>query len=412
MIRPLTSICLATTAIAQGTYVVDIANGPGTNYTQIQAAVTAVPNGSVLRVRQGIYAPVTVSGKAIAILCDAGARVGDPTLPFLRIQGTQSNQPVLVQGLVPTVGTPGAQITNANGPVIHDGSGQVVQATMTQFSASATVVISNSLQVAIRNATILGGVSSGPSAVNGIAYEACNVVASTVTIETCTLRGMNASSTIGGFSPGRPGLVAANSRIMLTGCTIAGGNGVMSPPPFPTPGGAAISSSSCLLHVRGDSLANLTGGVAPGYSTIPPTQYPAIAGTGSLWIDPAVQLTGTVATTLATTTAAMPRMAASVGVIGGILFARRDGPPGTFSAVALSLPAAATTTPGIADPIWLDGTNFFVATFGIAPANGLSTTINVPNQPSLAGFLLAWQAADFGPNGIAAVSNPSLTFLR
>lgn len=410
-IRILASMGLATAAIAQGTYVVDIANGPGTNYTQIQAAVTAVPSGSVLRVRPGIYSPVTISGKAITILCDPGARVGDPWLPFLVITGTQSSQTVLVQGLVPTSGTPGGQITSANGPVIIDGSGQIVQATLTAYSASPTLVITNSSRVVFRNATILGGVSSGPMTVNGIAYEACNVTGSTVSFESCTLRGMSSQSSAVGFSPGRPGLVAASSQIMLTDCIVEGGAGAFGPPPFQTAAGAAISSAGCLLHVRGSTLARLIGGVSPGYSTFPPAQYPAVAGTGTLWIDPAVQLTGPIVAGITTTAAAMPRVATMVGALGSYLMATRDGPSGVFSALALSLPHAATTLPAIPDPIWLDGANFYVAVFGITPAVGMSTTLNVPNQQSLVGFVMAWQAADFSPNGIA-VSNPSVTYLR
>lgn len=42
--------CMTTclSAAAQGTFVVDSSSGPGTNFTEIQAAVLAVPSGSVL----------------------------------------------------------------------------------------------------------------------------------------------------------------------------------------------------------------------------------------------------------------------------------------------------------------------------------------------------------------------------
>lgn len=48
---------LASGNLSTQTFIVDASNGPGTNFTSISAAITAVPDGAVLDVRAGLYAP-------------------------------------------------------------------------------------------------------------------------------------------------------------------------------------------------------------------------------------------------------------------------------------------------------------------------------------------------------------------
>src|SRR5262245_49008798 len=61
---------------AQGrVWIVDAANGPGTNFTDLPTAVSSVAAGDVLRVRAGLYAMFQISN-AITILADPGVTVG------------------------------------------------------------------------------------------------------------------------------------------------------------------------------------------------------------------------------------------------------------------------------------------------------------------------------------------------
>ena len=48
-------------------WIVDANNGPGTNFTDIPAAVAAAQSGDTILVRAGNYSPFTVSGKALTI---------------------------------------------------------------------------------------------------------------------------------------------------------------------------------------------------------------------------------------------------------------------------------------------------------------------------------------------------------
>ena len=85
---------MAVAAAAQGTYIVDAANGPGTSFTDISPAVIAVPDDSVLLVRAGTYyLPVTVHAKAVTILCEPNVSVNSGLI----IRNTQPSQRVVVR---------------------------------------------------------------------------------------------------------------------------------------------------------------------------------------------------------------------------------------------------------------------------------------------------------------------------
>lgn len=53
-----------------GVLVVDQANGPGTDFTQIQPAITAAVDGDVILVRPGIYQRFSVFGKSLSVVVD------------------------------------------------------------------------------------------------------------------------------------------------------------------------------------------------------------------------------------------------------------------------------------------------------------------------------------------------------
>ena len=61
-------------------WIVDSANGPGSSFTDLPAAVVAAASGDTLVVRAGAYTPFVVSGKALTIL-GAGASVTQVSNP-------------------------------------------------------------------------------------------------------------------------------------------------------------------------------------------------------------------------------------------------------------------------------------------------------------------------------------------
>jgi len=392
---PLIEFALCASLAAQGQiYVVDASSGPGTSYTSIQAAVLAVPDGSTLIVRAGVYTPVLIDAKGLTILCEPNVLVhmvaGNPFIPFLRVQNTQSNQTVTVRGLRGegggAVGVGPFRIINAAGPVTLDGAGLPLG----QWGPTST--IANSSQVAIRDWTLVGG---NPT---------CAVSNSVVVFETCTLHGADAYTTKFGGSPGGSGLGAVNSQVQLVQTTVVGGDGL--DPSWPSATAApAVTLAASSLRAMGLPSHPLTGGTAPS------GQQPAVTGTGVARVDPLIPLSGPPTVTLTRPT--MPSVVADSAGPGGVLTARRFGAPNLFCAMAISLRAPSSTVPWLTDPIWLDQNNFIVDVFGITPATGpFVVTKNVPNQPGLRGFQFVWQAVDFTPAGLVDLSNPSPSFVR
>lgn len=68
---------VAAVVLPAQSFVVDAANGPGAVFTSLVAAVAAVPDGAVLLVRAGAYAPFTIDDKSLTILADPAVTVVD-----------------------------------------------------------------------------------------------------------------------------------------------------------------------------------------------------------------------------------------------------------------------------------------------------------------------------------------------
>src|SRR5262245_12314469 len=64
-------------SVPQSTWIVDRANGPGTNYTDLPPAVAAAAHGDTIFVRRsptnGPYSPFQVTGKALTIRGEGAA---------------------------------------------------------------------------------------------------------------------------------------------------------------------------------------------------------------------------------------------------------------------------------------------------------------------------------------------------
>src|SRR5262249_13509994 len=91
------SLALLSTSLAVAqTFVVDASNGPGTNFTDVAAAVAAVPDGATLLVRPGSYASFTLNGKGLTILGGPGVQFAGQSAV---VMNTLSNQAVVLRGL-------------------------------------------------------------------------------------------------------------------------------------------------------------------------------------------------------------------------------------------------------------------------------------------------------------------------
>jgi len=397
MLRHMTATLCVGLALARGqTFVVDINNGPGTHFIEIQTAVTTVPSGSTLLVRPGNYQPVVIDGKGVVILCEASVTSGAlaSSANFLTIRNTLPQHNVAVRGLQ-SGGDLVLSIANCLGPVTFDGTGGL-------FSASwpygpSPIQVSNSNQVAIRNLQAHGDPS-------------CTVVSSTVVFENCSLQGRGAfffNKASGGN--GGPGLSVTNGHVQAVRTTITGGNGAIGIAPYfvVRPGSEAVHMTLASLRAMGSSSHPITGGTNPTTG-----QLPALLGQGVARVDPLIPLTATpMGPGITLTRPTMPSLVSDTALPGGVLQVERAGAVGVLCAVTISLRSSPLLVPGF-DPIWIDPQNFVVETMAVTTSAPLLVQKPVPNQPSLRGFQFVWQAADLTAAGVVEVGNPTPSFVR
>jgi hypothetical protein len=392
------ALVLTASLTAQGqTFVVDASSGAGTNFTDIQTAVQAVPSGSTLIVRPGTYSPVVISGKGLTVLCDQNVIAWGN--PFLTIQSTQPQQSVTVRALGGD-GSSGLVIQSALGPVTYDGAGHSIVASWSWPVVGLTVTASN--QVAISNLS-----SSGS--------EACRVSNSSLVCERCSFHGADAFflGPLTVFSS-HVGMRLTNSQVQLVQTNVTGGDGLTvftKVGPLPIPGRSAIEmTTGSTLRVMGEPSHLLQGGLfASGIG-----RHPAIVGSGVARVDPLVTVSTPLAsTTISLTRPTMPSVVSAGAGLGGNLTATRYGSPGLLCAMLISLRAPSTSVPWLQDPIWVDGQNFVVEAMAVTPASAsFAVQKAVPSQPALRGFHFLWQAVDLDPTGILAISNPSPSVVR
>ncbi len=109
----------ASAASAQNVHVVDVAGGPGSDFTSIFNAVSAAQSGDVLLVREGDYfEPVKILGKSLVIAVEPGADVSVDTVV---VQNLAADDMVSVRGLRVRGGgagqIPALQVKNCLGAV-------------------------------------------------------------------------------------------------------------------------------------------------------------------------------------------------------------------------------------------------------------------------------------------------------
>lgn len=384
---PVLSVVLAVPAFAQApTFVVDAANGPGTHYTNLQTAVSSVPDGSNLIVRSGNYGSLDVGQRGVALLGEPGA-----TILLLSIHDTLSSQRVLITGMT-VAGR--IEVQNAAGPVVLDGNGQPLVG-----GPLYAVGILTASQVHLRRWTVSTSVGNWPLLINS----------SKVVVEQCTVTGRN----FGGASvPNQPAISAFSSTVHVVDSDCRGGNGGTQYVPFAlhTPGAAAIQLMQSTLHVAGSSTVagGLNSPLVGGYGS-------ALVGTSTevAHVHASVASTTPLTTSVTVQASTAPVLRTVEGGIGGVCTATRTGAPNTVCGLFASLCVEPFVFPGIVEPIWLDPLTLVAVAVGISDASGaMSASLPVPNLQALLGFTFLWQAVDLDPSGQLQPSNPSASFVR
>lgn len=386
-------LCAATTA---QTFVVDASNGPGTHYTSIAAATAAVPSGATLLVRPGIYGEFVIDNKSLTVIGGAGVEVANSVwwIPAFEIKWIAASQRVVLQGIA------------LAGPIqsarVHDCAGAVVLEDLAMSPAPTNafgvgdIWIRRCDQVALR----------GWNASEVLLW----LIDSRVVLESCVLRGQVAQQVGSFYAPSSSALLVEGGVTELVDCRLYGGGG--DPNSLfgwnrPAIDGAAVTQPVFRILAP----CRLEGASAAGWAPAP-----AIAGGGSLRLDPAVALVSSAGSPIdpgyTVVSAPMPAVLGSSAPPGGSLTASALGPTGVLAVLVLGLPGPPFAVPGIADPVWIDPGVFAFYAIGV-PQVGVPLTgsVAVPNHPSFVGLILAWQSVAATGAGLQA-SNPSWTLVR
>jgi hypothetical protein len=253
--------CLVVAAAMSGTdlvaqtFIVDSQNGPGTNFTDLFTAVSAVPSGSTLHVRPGSYNAFANSGKSLTIIGQPSATGTFPTI------NGHALFPGPIISSVPAGGRfvlSGFQVSGPSMPAefrVSGCAGPVLLEDLTcSFQNAFVMSITNCANVHAIRLTISAFVpttatpGSPPLVVQDSAVEFMRLL---VQGYRSAQSGVTATA----------GLAAARSRLVLVNPGVSGGVALVSNS-LPGP---AISLSACTLHAFGNagvSGSGITGGTS------------------------------------------------------------------------------------------------------------------------------------------------------
>src|SRR5712671_2671002 len=385
------AVLLLVASLPAQTFIVDVNNGPGTNFTQIAAAVPAVPDGSTLLVRAGSYMSFAINGKGLTILCDPGVAVTGA----VTVNGTLAQQSFVLRALTwPTTSIAGPyllELTNCAGPVLLEG---LVTPLVRCIGCARAVNAANCRQLMVRSCS-LGGTTTMTDCV--------------AVIEGGFLAGDSYQLYT---QNGGVGLDVTRGVVQAVGTTISGGDGLSAMLTFLSAAAGIIMVDADLRLVRG----SVSGGM--GYSNF--FSPPAVFGFGTanvLRVDPGVVLRSAPAASpivgVTPQVAPMPALTSSDAAVGGNLVATVSTLPGDLVALLLGMPGPPTLVPGFRDAFWLDPTAYYFDSFGVQQAGApITSTKAVPNLPQLQGLRVTWQAVCNGPVTGWQATNPSVSLIR
>jgi hypothetical protein len=348
--------------LAAQSFVVDVNGGPGANFTSLTAAVAAVPDGSILRVRAGDYVEsVVVAAKGLTISGDTGAAIVAPAgMPALHVVGLAATQVFVIRGMGVRgpAGVAGEVRLQANqGLVFLDAEGASLQARLHATACDALLVSSSNWYDAM---------------LPGATIDSCRAVFDQVTV-------MDLQQ-IGG-------------DVQLAGSTMYGRAN------FVGVAGPAVTMQGGDLRLLGSQVQGGSSWFAPGL---------AIAGTGSVRRTPGTQLQGASPPTapgIGLVTAAMPHVATN-WITSTLYSVYASGAIGDLAFLVGSVRALPLVLPGVGD-VWLDAATARVETAGVFTGGAFAAWVSLPTSPAFTGLSLVWQVVSFAPNGSLSISNPT-----
>ncbi|MCA8950654.1 MAG: hypothetical protein KDE27_14225 [Planctomycetes bacterium] len=383
------------TSVLSQTFVVDAANGPGTNFTSLPAAVAAVPDGAVLLVRPGSYAGFTAAQKGLVVLGEPGVTITDQ----LAFDDLGTSQSIVLRDLHFQGAVPGVyaliSLTTCRGPVLLD------HITNTPGCSNATscnpaVYAWRCAQLVVRDCTLRGPVQVGTN----------HGFRSATTFENCSLTGHSIPQVA---SP-TPALSIYDGTVQIVSSALTGGGGGPNPLFGPANESGIVANYTADLRVLDSTIASGTAATFGGWAVA------ATVGQAVFRIDPASVLTGLAGPTSGLTpqVGAMPHLLATGAPPGGTLTATTATEDGDLVALAVGLPGPTTTTvPGISDPFWFGMNTYFAHTIGVQQSGTpVSGAIAVPSATAFEGVELVWHAVCYGAATGLQNSNPAISLIH
>ena len=388
------TLLFSAAAVAQKTWIVDAAGGPGTNYKDLPAAVQAASSGDVLLIRSGSYKPATIT-KGLRLLGESGATISTaPTTSLnevpLRVDRLPAGQVCVVQGLS-IQGRSGFTVLQ-----LSDNSGSVVLRNLTLgYSAGVgdhTLKIERCKAVHVPNCTASMGAT---------------ILQSTVAIAASSFSRKTASFPINGSMVA---IYVASSNLDLIGVQATGQSGVH---PYLI-SRVALSAVGSKIRILGDA----TSVYQPGAFNPLSVSLPALQGQmgSTLEIDPRVTLksTGTAAKHVGFSqvrSRRIPILATSGGALGSSVVVDLWSPPKDLFAVFASLPGTPVDLPPLGRA-WFSPSLMIPMGSGAQGATGQwRRVLPVPNNPALRGLPVLWQSVTGSVSSIE-LSNPSVVVVQ
>lgn len=377
---------------AQTTWVVDADGGPGSQFTEIQPAVSAAQAGDIILVRprsSGSYAGFTVS-KGVAILGDPTFNVVSTTSPVL-IQNVPAGQTLAIaNGSFAPLGPECMRITNAQGHVHL----QDLDLRRPIFPSSLT---GDGLRITgSGNVTMTGGSIGAP---NGGYQRAVHAQGSTVTIAGADI--VAQSYFLVFQPPPQPsfplqpgvGISVSGSTLNLSRTDVQGGSGDA----LGLFGGrAAISATNSTVTVAGVVGNKLSAGTG----TLPVSAVIADVGS-TIVLDIDLEIRNTSGTGgpfegIGASQVITQRVVCSVdadgGQLGGVINTSVAAVQNDIVLHYLGFPIPPTAT--AYGPAWIDLGFVFQLFAVVLPVTGTaSRVVIVPNDPVLRGLTVGFQAA-------------------
>ncbi len=395
---------LAGPAPAQSTWVVDVAGGG--DFTQIAAAIAAVPSGDTLLVMPGSYEPFTLA-KRLAIVAHPS---GQPL-----VLGTASLA-------MPDGGATLAGLELLQLELLGCGGMVLLDAVTVQGGAPASCVtthISGCENVVIQRSTLDGKDGDAWCESVGALIEG-----SRVALVDCAVTGGDGwGDTFWGYD-GRPGLqIEAGSQVLLARTRVTGGNGGSPDVIFDGVGGngaeAIEIAAGAACTVRGNSNSPLLGG-APGWAGFPGSPpFASVTGGGELTISGVSYSPGLSPGLVLTQPSPAQPFLHVVGNDGPGETKRFNllGPMGQFHWLHVSLAPADLALPALVDgALFLDPGASLLALPLVAL--GQETSVNLlftlPAEAGLTGVTAVFQSFAQGAGATAPwlASNPAYVVLR